>query len=64
MTTDETMEEAAHISFNNAVAEVRSKEYPMLRGQLPRIHYEVHTNNDQVQPTLTTLALRFMQSRS
>jgi hypothetical protein len=37
------MEEAAHTSFNNAVAEVRSREYPMLQGQVPSIHFEVPT---------------------
>jgi len=52
------MEEATDMAYNDAIEELRAKEYPMLRGKSTVKAAGMHTHCDQIQPTLIMLAPR------
>jgi hypothetical protein len=35
MSPSHTMDDATHVSYDKAIEELRSREYPMLQGKLP-----------------------------
>jgi len=57
------MEEATDIAYNNAIEELRAKEYPMLRGKSTVKADGMHTHCDQIQPTLIMLVPHPMPNR-
>jgi hypothetical protein len=45
------MDETACISYNNAVEELRAREYPMLQGKLSFEMFKTKAHAEQIPPT-------------
>lgn len=56
--TSNIMDEAGCISYNDAIEELRTKEYPMLQGGCSIIYSRIYAHIRQTQPTLTMQGLR------
>jgi molybdenum cofactor sulfurtransferase len=57
------MDEAACISYNNAVEELRAREYPMLQGKFRLEHERAKAYTEQILPILTMLGPHSTRNR-